>query len=148
MEQELIDALTNPGVSRERLAALLQDLPSDARFEHAEPWLRLAQSGTLSDWRRLVAYYVLVRHTLSYPLPFEDFEAAAITPLGVAREAVTPQPLVQNVPLEHTLGQSIYRVYLPYQTATGPSALYFAEDRTTKLVQDANVSPSPLHLLP
>lgn len=142
LEQQLAEALVDPTVYREDILRLLDALAPHEPFVLLETWSVLAQTESLSAWRRLTAYRLLIEHCLAYPLDREPFLDYALRPFGLDDEQIVDATMSQNIPIARGFGEAIAMAYLPIQTPVGPAAVYFAQDSDTGAIKRAGLYPN------
>lgn len=141
-EQQLVEALADPHVSREDILRLLDTFAPDAPLALTEMWSALAQAESLDAWRRLMAYRLLIERCLIYPLERESFLDTALRPFGLDDDQIIDATMSQNLPIAREFSETISIAYLPIQTPIGQAAVYFAHDRDTGAIMRAGVYPN------
>ncbi len=145
LERQLLDALRNRDTPKREILRQASDLP-EGKFKHKEAWLELSCTADLEDWRRLAAYELLITRCITYPCDLDLFVREVIAPLGIERSQIVDMTMGQYVPIKRRGKKSILMANLPIPILAGRPAVYFAVERSTKLVTEAAVHPHPADL--
>jgi hypothetical protein len=147
-EQGILRLLSDPGVTRDQVLETLRRTPAGQRFVMKTEWADMARNEAISNWRRLAAYQVLIERVISYPCAQASFIADALLPLGIEERQLVDMSMASNVPVDRDSNTSVQMAVLPFPSALGGFALYFAVDRTSKLVRQAAIYPGLEEALP
>jgi hypothetical protein len=125
----------------ERGAALAAVEAWSAPLGDAKAWQKVAMDGSLEEWRRLIAYQVLLDHGVTYPIRVEEFLDLVVRKLGFSEQEGLDMTRTSFIPLARKEGEKPFMINLPIQTPVGPASLYYSVDQTSQ-VQQASVYPS------
>lgn len=141
-EKQLSAALVNPRVSCAQFWDMLRSVPAGEHFRAQSAWTEYAKRADLDAWRRLAAYQILIEKCVSFPPELRGFVAEAILAIDLMEKDIVDMTPAHNLPFPRKGSQKIRMLPLPFLTALGAAALYFAVDAHDQHVEQAAVYPS------
>jgi hypothetical protein len=148
IEKKTAEVIRNRSVSRDQVFKSIKTLPQTGQFIMKNIWLELVLDRSMEKWRRLEAYKILLSRCLTYPCSLEYFTKEAIAPLGIDKSQMVDMTMAQLLPMEieekRKRGDLILMVNLPILTSIGPASVYFAVERSTNAVEQAQIHPETI----
>jgi hypothetical protein len=142
-EKQLMTALGSSTHPRSEIDQMVKDVPAGERFVMRDAWFAVARDSATEPWRRLLAYKLLVRRSVSFPVSLNSFWDTLVAPFGIDRHQIVDMTMASAVPVQRSADVAVSMVSLPITTPTGTAALYYSVRRADGAVVDAAVSPEP-----